>query len=527
MMVFEFFTPIVFIHPEREGNQCCCSLFNIRATCRKFRALVNELPIWFDPNFKLVQVVPYRRGQEPVDDWETYEAGFLRLLLQDLHLVQCLERRTSWHFKNLQSLLAVIDCVPSFPTATRSIVLFYSVCSGHCNEMRDWKKHPINKSLGHLGICQSLTSLMIYGLECCTLDLSMIGKGCPLLKRLQLIFIESCKGMLHGLSLLDELHTNSSWAVTPSNGLIPVDSVTSLTHLALIFGYEDFWLNDAFDDGDFDGFVNLKSLYIHPLSNAVCDFLIRSTIELKELRTTVIKKYGNVIRKVITIFSKPSLRNLCSLCFAMEDHREWRPLYESVIESITTNLTNIEEMVIGMGMDASWWPMFTKLRYLKRLIWFVPEDACESSGVMPDQALETDEDADPDEDADYVEDPDSDEDADYVEDPDSYDEDTDEGEEEEEADCIGKIEYDELMEDFYENMADNYDHRITEKLKSTVFQRHMSLASLQTQMPIVQITIFRGHRYSAVCDCYAVPELYDRYSHNGRLSLYEGGGRRC
>src|SRR5271169_519894 len=129
MVIFELFTPVVFIHPETEGNQCCCVIFNIRATCRKFHALVNELPIWFDPDFKLVDVIPHRSEFDSLDDWEMYEAGFLRLLFQDQHLVQCLERRTSWHFPNLQPLLAVIGRIPSFSLGTTSICFFSNVCS--------------------------------------------------------------------------------------------------------------------------------------------------------------------------------------------------------------------------------------------------------------------------------------------------------------------------------------------------------------------------------------------------------------
>jgi|SRR5271170_6644118 len=120
MMIFDFFTPRVIIHPETRG-QCWCVLFSLRSTCRRFRALVNELPIWFDSNFKLVEVIPGRRSWFTNDGPEEYDAGFLRLLFQDQHLVQCLERRTSWHFKNLESLVAVIERVPSFSRGATSL----------------------------------------------------------------------------------------------------------------------------------------------------------------------------------------------------------------------------------------------------------------------------------------------------------------------------------------------------------------------------------------------------------------------
>ena len=39
---------------------------------------------------------------------------------------------------------------------------------------------------------------------------------------------------------------------------------------------------------------------------------------------------------------------------------------------ITMKITGIEEIVLGMGMDLTWLPKFTNLRYLKRLMWHIP-----------------------------------------------------------------------------------------------------------------------------------------------------------
>jgi hypothetical protein len=95
--------------------------------------------------------------------------------------------------------------------------------------------------------------------------------------------------------------------------------------------------------------------------------------QLKELRTTVIKKHGMAsLFRALDLFSKLSLSDLCSLCLVVQDHMEWRSSYRSLAERITMKLTGIEDIVLSMGMDVTLLPMFTNLRYLKRLIWHVP-----------------------------------------------------------------------------------------------------------------------------------------------------------
>ena len=163
---------------------------------------------------------------------------------------------------------------------------------------------------------------MIHTVEESSLDLELIGANCRSLEWLHLLYIDSCQGTLQGLSSLEELHADSCFHDFQPGSLIPVHSMASLTHLALLFGYEEFWLDDAFEARILDRFVNLKSLYVHPFSNELCDFLLRiTTIELNEFRTTVLSDHGLVDRlKIVAMFSKPSLRSLRSLCFAVEDH---------------------------------------------------------------------------------------------------------------------------------------------------------------------------------------------------------------
>jgi hypothetical protein len=377
MLIFDLFAPVVVIHPETCGS-IPSEIFGLRSTCRRFRALVNELPFWFDPNFKVVEVIPPRQQWSTDLDWEGYDAGFLRLIFQDRHLVQCLARRTRWHFKNLQTLRVVIDCVPSFSLGATFVGFYYGEYAQAMHAQAiDWQSSSINDSVRQLTVCQSLTSLIIHFLQDVTLDLTLIAASCPSLKWLHLLYIENCEGTLAGLHSLEYLYVSDCVPFPRVGYLVPVDSSMSLTHLALTFAYDEFWLDDTFRNGALDGFANLKSLYAHPLSDGMCDFLLRTTIELNELRTTVVKQHGIAnLLKIISMLSKPSLCHLRSMCLAIEDHVDWRASYQSIAESIVRSLTGIEEMVLGMGMDVSWWPMFTNLRNLKRLIWYVPGEDC-------------------------------------------------------------------------------------------------------------------------------------------------------
>jgi hypothetical protein len=265
--------------------------------------------------------------------------------------------------------------VPSFSSRAESLSFFgaWDIC---------WLEFPINVAVRDLAICQSLISLTIRSILGVSLDLEVISLSCPSLKHLRLSHIDEYTGTLDRLVSLEVMCVNSCIVEKiPGSSLIPLRSAASLTHLAVIFGRPCNWRDDV--DREFwprkdyynglGAFVNLKSIHIHPLTDGLYDFLFRTTIKLKELRTTVIKKHGMAsLFRALDLFSKPSLGDLSSLCLVVEDHVEWRSSYRSLAERIAMKLTGIEDIVLSMGMDVTWLPMFTNLRYLKRLMWHVP-----------------------------------------------------------------------------------------------------------------------------------------------------------
>jgi hypothetical protein len=111
----------------------------------------------------------------------------------------------------------------------------------------------------------------------------------------------------------------------------------------------------------------------------MCDFLLRSNLQLESFRTTVTRFEGKInIQKVVDVLAAPSLRSLKTLRMIIDydeawtDDGVWCPYYEVIAETITTNLDQLELLVLGMGMNALWFPKFTRLRKLKDLVWYAP-----------------------------------------------------------------------------------------------------------------------------------------------------------
>jgi len=329
---------------------------------------------WFEDDFKLIEIIPLRPSIPP----DRHKANILRLLFQEKHLVQCLERRTSWHFNDMPTLRMIIDCVPSFSLNAMSVTLCCSLLGA--SHWRD-----VDDAVLELKPLKLLTRLTINQ-TCCDLDLGAIGLSCLSLRYLQPIHIGLFAGTLNTLSSLNTLHAHSCIAVPLFRGtslsLVPASSTASLTHLAFVFGNScldgsntELWLPQG-SYGGLGAFINLKSLYIHPMTNELCDFLARASTKLNELRTTVIKKHGTAtLAKIIDLFTNSvGLKNLSSLCLAVEENNDWRSSYQRLAKCITMKLCGIEEIVFGMGMDVLWLPMFGNLTYLKRMMWYVPGD---------------------------------------------------------------------------------------------------------------------------------------------------------
>lgn len=372
-IIFTNLTPPVSKDPEY--HSCTCrrnDLFAIRSTCQKFRAITNELQIWYNEDFKVIEMIPPRREWNSEDDCHDYDAGFLKVLFQDKHLVKSLARRKSWHFKSLETLMAVDEHIPTFRRKTTAVQLLFSAWSS--STIDDWEPSSLEATIRHLNVCRRLRSLSIF----CTpddedLDLNWIAISCPSLYFLRLTGIDMTENSLKRLSNLKSFVADD---LSPAiyETILPINCTKTLTHLAILYSHSDFECDNACINGTFDRFVNLTSLFVHPLSDPMCDVLHRSKFILNDFRTTLRENGTLDIDKVVRLFSSASLRHLQVLRIAFTGPDEWPVYYPRILESITTRLRNLEELVLSMGLNTTWSEMLTRLSSLKRLVWYVPED---------------------------------------------------------------------------------------------------------------------------------------------------------
>jgi hypothetical protein len=374
-MIFTHLTPLVNKNPETQPCSCRrMNFFAVRSTCQKFRAVTNELPIWYNEDFKLIEMIPPPQSWNTEYDCHDYNAGFLEVLFQDRHLVKSLARRKSWHFKSLETLLAVDEHIPSFRRNTTAVQLMFSSWSASLWTTVNWEPSSLDDTIRHLNVCRHLRSLAVYLTpDEESLDLTLIAMACPFLRVLRLTGIDSTEGSLKSLSKLESFVANDlSPAVCGT--ILPIKSAKTLNHLAILYSDSDFACDFACINGTFDLFVNLTSLFVHPLSDPMCDVIIHANFNLKEFRTTVYEDGIINIRKVISLFSTVSLRNLQMLRITFSGPDAWGSHFAGVAQCITANLVNLQELVLGMGMDTTWSAMFTRLSKLRRLVWYVQED---------------------------------------------------------------------------------------------------------------------------------------------------------
>lgn len=382
-MIFAYFSPgsdMLQDDENRRPSPTGHGLLAIRSTCHRFRDIADELPFWYNGYFRLQDIIPARRKWQTDDDGDQYQAGFLRILFKDPHLVRTLQRRKVWYFKNVDVLLAVIAHVPYFREQINSVILSFPP-----SYRRGWKESSGKRAIPNLALCTNLVSLELHAVtDPDELDLTLITDSLPLLERLRLLQC-SCDftGTLRDASRLSELHIQgdvNDKVKDTDESLVPLSSASSLTYLALLENISDSYPDHdvppriPYQNGALDIFTNLTSLYIHPFTEPLCDFLSStSKLHLIHFRTSIIAPFETAyFPRVIRMFSRPSFSKLESLRFGVSDEVEWTAYSAEITKAISTYLTGLEELVVGMDLDTTWCMWFSRCINLKRLVWFSP-----------------------------------------------------------------------------------------------------------------------------------------------------------
>jgi hypothetical protein len=404
-------TPVT-VSSHTTGKFQFSDIISIRSVCRRFRAVFNELPFWYDGDFDLLDLISNREWLYPIELFEDCRA-FLEDLLSERQLIERFVLRSKWRFRNLISFQTVHKFVPSFSENTTAVVLesdfTRATASTKFRHGRSWEspltlrglspddesdcrwlcplldakaRTPIQRFLVNLGNCHCLTTLQLSTIRA-PLDLDSIVRFCPQIKGLRLTRIMQYKGNLQGLSLLQELDVRNftSPINVPMDYILPKNSALSLTRLSIV---HDEWMDPEDDISPvwptlLDVFLNVTSLCISPVTDSFCDFIVRANLSLIDFRAQVTHGAEVTMTKVVDIFSAQSLRNLRHLRFSIRKYKRIPAPFLRLLEAIVSNLHLLKELSIAMALNLSWCTQLIYLVNLEKLAWYYPDDDCRDS----------------------------------------------------------------------------------------------------------------------------------------------------
>jgi hypothetical protein len=107
------------------------------------------------------------------------------------------------------------------------------------------------------------------------------------------------------------------------------------------------------------------------LDERVCDDLAGCNLRLVEFRAVTTFEFDFVNDDSIArLFSSPTCKDLRQLSLVLSDPDA--ELGATIVETITTELTDLDELILGLGVDNKWYWKFARLHNLKSLTWYTP-----------------------------------------------------------------------------------------------------------------------------------------------------------
>jgi hypothetical protein len=360
------------------------NFFSLRSVCRTFRAVIDGLDVWCDPEFEYVDLMPYH-FKDSQQEREALQAKFLHLLLQNPVLVESIGRRREWRFTSLTSFRTIREHIPSFSSNTTSVTFEGAISSGTHN---GWDGITIPLGVRALVDCTQLTFLKIWGISRDHddhIDLDLITTTCPNLRQITLQNILRYTGTLANMRYLEHVYICFEQYSVHTEHLPRDNRILPLTYGAqtickLWLHYEERFLCTLGTHALRDPFPNLTSLSLHPFTHDLCNYISTSNIRLVQLRTTVVDNMDTPdLWTIANLFSSPSLATLKELRLVFQFEEDQHSQYELIFQSICTRLLHLEELVLGLSFDTAWCPQLTNLQYLKFLHWYIPETGCRDS----------------------------------------------------------------------------------------------------------------------------------------------------
>ena len=164
---------------------------------------------------------------------------------------------------------------------------------------------------------------------------------------------------------------------------LPLRSAETLTELSLECSGVDI---PTFDTDSLDTFINLKSLNIGPLCDSVCDYIIRSRMQLDVFETELLRRLVS-IDKFVDMLRAECLRNLKEFGLSnfhdrskTSDTHATEKYWSLVLDAFTSMLPSVEEVQLGVPLHLKCCPYFARMVNLKLLNWDGSANPCFGCG---------------------------------------------------------------------------------------------------------------------------------------------------
>ena len=100
-------------------------ILGLTHVCRRFRRIIHEARFWLKKDFSFGLLTS---ATVTTPCWPRCSSRWLRTLLSDRYLKNCLERKTEWTFADAKGISIVIDALPSFVNRAKNITFNLDPC---------------------------------------------------------------------------------------------------------------------------------------------------------------------------------------------------------------------------------------------------------------------------------------------------------------------------------------------------------------------------------------------------------------
>ena len=342
----------------------------VRSVCKAFRFIANQLPFWLEENFTFEALTrPYRANRGSVSE-------FIQIMLQDAHLVECLNRKKSWKICCPDEFDTLYRNIPSLPDVIERLRL---VSARYGNWRPDCKTPEALKDFKNL---KCLILCMIVPFDVPQLPSSvrkLVIVNAATAQPPSKLRACSCLHQVESLHEFSYFNVDSSYLGTERNfvlgDFLPLGSSATLSTLRLdvanFANVADYFVLDTF--------VSLKSLDLRNCPDTFFVYLEQSFLQLDRLSLIWARWVGRslgVMNIATALQTSSALEKLRHLRFKISARLHSYYLLrrsdpEQMIRGITT-LSYLEDLELGLPIDAEWCQHFKSCNRLRSIRWTLP-----------------------------------------------------------------------------------------------------------------------------------------------------------